>query len=357
MSKHPVVKVAFLDVGQGDTIVVSLPETKEAVIVDCADANLVMNYLQHEDIQHIRGLLITHLHLDHYGGAIQFLANVEQALNLSCERVFFHRPTLSPSLHNIILNDEDNHADGETDEKTRSRKRQSSIRNLLGWAKTNRRRYNNLTLQSGISLPLEGILELIHPWEVDIPELLAKGLNNTSGVIKVYGADCSALLTGDIEPFGWSNIEVEHDKLQSDVLKFPHHGAWKSDDVEQILDAVNPSTVVISVGTSGIQYNHPNKHVFEAISKLPHTRLLCTQATSQCIRRISNKHSQIIGSFEKQANQDALFFFQEQRGCPCSGTIILELGDSVRIIQPQLEFHQNEIIKSFYDTHQCNLDN
>lgn len=38
-------KVAFLDVGQGDTIVVSNPTTHEAVVVDCINANAVLDYL------------------------------------------------------------------------------------------------------------------------------------------------------------------------------------------------------------------------------------------------------------------------------------------------------------------------
>ncbi|MCP5096306.1 MAG: hypothetical protein GY943_12210, partial [Chloroflexi bacterium] len=145
-------------------------------------------------------------------------------------------------------------------------------------------------------------------------------------------------------------------KLQSDVLKFPHHGAWKNDNVEQILDVVKPSVVVISVGTSGIRYKHPNKHVLEAISRSSNIRLLCTQATEQCADRIGSKRSQLVASFNQHASQNPTFFFNEQNGCPCSGTVILELGDSVRVLQPQLEFHQNEIIKSFYNCHQCNLN-
>lgn len=354
MNNHPVVKVAFLDVGQGDTIVVSLPETKEAVIVDCVDANIVINYLEHENIQHLRGLLVTHLHLDHYGGVIQFLANVEQELNLNCERVFFHRPLLSQSLRDHILNDEDGHADGDADEKFRSRKRRNSILGLLQWAKSNRHRYNNLTLQPGISLPLEGVIELLHPWEADVQDLLSYGLNNTSGIIKVKGTNSSALLTGDIEPSGW--IQISQSELGSDVLKFPHHGAWKDEDVGKILDVVNPSVVVISVGTSGIRYNHPNKHVFEAVAKLHDVRLLCTQATEQCTRHINSKRIQLVDTFKKQVTQDSSFFYNQQSGCPCSGTVIIELGDSVRILQPHLEFHQNTIINSFYDSHQCNLN-
>jgi beta-lactamase superfamily II metal-dependent hydrolase len=44
------VKVAFLDVGQGDSIVVTVPNTGEAVIIDCPEADTVIEYLRNERI-------------------------------------------------------------------------------------------------------------------------------------------------------------------------------------------------------------------------------------------------------------------------------------------------------------------
>lgn len=347
MKEHPIVRVAFLDVGQGDTNVISLPETKEAVIVDCADADAVMRYLKHANIQQLRGLLITHLHLDHYSGAIQLLNNLESELDMVCERVFFHRPILSKSLRDSILHDEDRHSDGDVNA---SRQRKNSITNLLGWVKRHKERYNNLTIQPGISLPLQGVIELLHPWEIDIPDLLSRGLNNTSGIIKVNGSNSSALLTGDIEPSGWAQVD-DKGRLQSDVLKFPHHGAWK-DDVAPLLDMVNPSIIVISVGTTGIRYGHPNPDVFAAIAQRPNVRLLCTQVTEQCTSDLAKKQSQISETFKQYAVDNPAFFHVEQRGCPCAGTVIVELGESVRVLQPVIGFHRKDIIERFND-HQC----
>ena len=351
----PVVRVAFLDVGQGDTTIISLPETKEAVIVDCVDANVVMRYLEREKIQQLRGLLVTHLHLDHFSGVVQFLDNVEQELNLICERVLFHMPSLSNSLRDVILNDGDGHANDGLDARGAARKRKNSIIGLLRWVQTHdRERYNNLAMERNITLPLEEVIELIHPWEIDIPDLLSRGLNNTSAIVKVHGANSSAILTGDIEPFGWT--KVDKGKVQADVLKFPHHGAWRDNDVNQLLDAVKPSIVVISVGTSGIRYDHPNLHVFEAIAQLPDTRLLCIQATAQCAGdSIEDQCTQVASKFREQASQSAGIFFNERKGCPCAGTIVIELSDSINVLQPDLEFHQNMIIRRFYDDHRCHL--
>ncbi len=352
MDNQLVVRIAFLDVGQGDTIVISIPETKEAVIVDCIDANAVLNYLEREEIRYIRGLLVTHLHLDHFSSVVQFLDNVEHEVNFSCERVFFHIPKLTNTLRDKILSDADGHSDDDLDNKTGVRKRKVALASLVRWGQLHKERYNNLTKQAGIdNLPLKEVIDLIHPWEIDIPDLLSKGLNNTSAILKVTGTNSSALLTGDIEPSGWEMVDKA--KLQSDVFKFPHHGAWKDSDVNALLSVVNPSVIVISVGTSS-GYPHPNKRVFEAIARLPHIRLLCTQVTSRCSKLSKQIEEKVKASFRAYVrNRNG--FFVEQKGCPCAGTVIIELGDSVHIIQPEENFHKNKVIKPNYHKKQCTL--
>jgi len=46
--KLPTIKIAFLDVGQADTIVISCSDTHEAIVVDCVNAKEVLNYLKEE---------------------------------------------------------------------------------------------------------------------------------------------------------------------------------------------------------------------------------------------------------------------------------------------------------------------
>ncbi|MGB8344462.1 MAG: MBL fold metallo-hydrolase, partial [Ktedonobacteraceae bacterium] len=84
------VKIAFLDVGQGDTIVISSPTTKEAIVVDCIDADSVLDYLEQEKIIHLRGIVITHLHDDHYSQVDDLLNRFHRVPGLgSCERLAF----------------------------------------------------------------------------------------------------------------------------------------------------------------------------------------------------------------------------------------------------------------------------
>lgn len=228
------VRVAFLNVGQGDTIIISVQETQEAVIVDCVDADAVLSYLEQYGIQHIRGLIITHLHRDHYKGVIELLDNTESELNLICERVLFYQPEVTNKHWEKIRYDGDRHSDDGLEEKFDRRQRTDTIL------------------------------------------------------------------------------------------------------------------------TTGSRYEHPNSHVFNALAQRPHIRLLCTQVTRQCANAISRKRPAIIKQFRENAAQTDEFF-AGQSGCPCAGTVIIELGESARILQPSLQFHREQIIKRYFSEHQCSI--
>ena len=350
MAKKTTVRVAFIDVGQGDTIIVSVPETHEAVIVDCSDAEAVMCYLEKYDIRHLRGLIITHLHHDHCKGVIGLIANIKSELNLSCDRILLYLP--DAKLWEKIRNDEDGHAYDSPGETLKKRQSKDLLTEMLRFAELNRDRVKSLAKEADKRLPLPGIIEFVHPWRYDIPKLIGKSLNDISAVLKIKGNGTSAVLTGDLEPTGWNCLKKTETDISSDVLKFPHHGAWKDSDPEDLLEAITPSVVVISVGTDGVRYNHPNPHVLKSLKNHPDIRILCTQVTNQCENEIELKRENLIRQHEQYCGETDAFFV-DQKGCPCAGTIIIELGNSVEILQPTIEFHKDQIIKSFFSTPQC----
>ena len=55
------IRIAFFDLGQADTIVITSPETHEAIVVDCVNPKAVLDYLEREEIIYLRGIIITHL--------------------------------------------------------------------------------------------------------------------------------------------------------------------------------------------------------------------------------------------------------------------------------------------------------
>lgn len=106
MSRHiPNIRVAILDVGQGDTIVVSSPDTHEAIVVDCINADAVIDYLEQEQIMHLRGVIITHLHADHYNEVDYLLEQCNLVPGMGeCEKVGFNMiVNKSPTVNRIVV--------------------------------------------------------------------------------------------------------------------------------------------------------------------------------------------------------------------------------------------------------------
>ena len=356
---RPVVRLAVLDVGQGDAIVASIPDDREAVVIDCGDAEAVLEYLRAEGIRHIRGLILTHMHADHYRGAADFLAGCEEELGTTCERLSVLRPPLTPRQIQALLaqggpplGETDRHADA-----IEQGRRETALRGLETWMEHNRGRVARPSWQAGTrggGLARGRIgeaLQLLHPLEADVADLLASGLNNISAVIKVHGAGSSALLTGDLEPPGWErlranlgHIGVLEQELRCDVLKFPHHGAWVGADPDELLDIVDPNTIIISVGSDGARYGHPNDRVFAAIRQRSGTRLLCTQATKQC-GAVDIPTSAAVRAILPPS-------IRMRGGCPCAGSVIIDLGERPAVT-PRPHLHVDKIIRVHYPRHVC----
>jgi hypothetical protein len=355
--ERPLVEVAVLDVGQGDTIIVSVPSKREAVVIDCADAESVFAYLKDRRIERLCALVLTHLHLDHYRAAVTLLRNCKQRLNLECEGLHFHwdRPR-NRAEHDRLLHDADAHCDEGLPPRNAEFLRRSAHRHLLAWIEENRGVCGGLARGKG-SHPFEGtfaqVLEVVHPWHADMHALAGSGLNDTSAVIRVHGSGSRALLTGDIEAYAWETMTRDGpEALRADVLKFPHHGAWLDGDPREVLDAVRPTAVIISVGTRGLTYDHPNDAVFAAIRERG-IRLLCTQATCKC--GPAGEAAEIAAA--AHAHRPATFRNRRSAGggCPCAGTVIVALGDTAEIVQPTVAFHQDRIIRPLLPNHQCRL--
>lgn len=352
------IKIAFLDVGQGDTTIISCPETQEAIVVDCINAKAVKDYLVEEHITHLSSIIVTHLHADHYSGVPALLKNYLQVPNMEeCKVVAFNK--IFSKKFQELMEDDDKHSSSVREQ---NHVISTAYQDLIKWHEQNDVKYTNIQVQLGSSIPyhhkgtLLKSLHLLHPSAANITRLEIKGLNNTSVVLRIIGPASSALLTGDLEPVGWQQLVAKYPDLHSDVLKFPHHGgAWKDTDVNNLLDVVDPSIVIISVGSEGQRYNHPNPSVFEAISKRPHIRLLCTQATNQCQRSVLGQKAAVTNLLKVQANKSERKLIGSNQGCPCAGTVIIELKDKAYVLQPDIQFHQEAIIKSYFTDHKCNL--
>ena len=176
---------------------------------------------------------------------------------------------------------------------------------------------------ASVELPIDGPLkqriQFLHPFPAFLARARAAGFNNSSIVLRVTAAGTSALLTGDIEPEGWSLLKRNSATARlakGDVLKFPHHGAWKKpngrpSNAFAFLDEVGAKTTVISVGTEQKNYNHPDAHVFKAI-RIRNIDLLCTEATKKCggasVLKSRLKTTSGIGSAGKFSGASFIYF-------------------------------------------------
>ncbi len=307
----PLVKLAFLDVGQGDTTVISCPETQEAIVVDCVNSISVLEYFKRESIKLLRGVIITHLHADHYQQVANLLYNcVTEVGTQGCEVLVTTEGVVNPadlrrqSVRKKWPPDNDGHS--VVYEQLPVVK--SALAKLYRWCKENDEKCLPSFAIPSYPFPIKGTigqnLQILHPPYIDYQELRMSGLNNISIVLRVIGTSARALLTGDLEPEGWQYLKGKYPDLRSDVLKFPHHGGtWEEDEANDLIATVKPSIVVISVGSNN-SFNHPHPGVFASLSKQNNIRLLCTQATDKCQQSVQNEYDSVILKFQTQSRKD-----------------------------------------------------
>lgn len=212
-------QVAFIDVGQGDSIWLHASDDTD-ILIDGGDkgaGSSVVNYLKQEGIDDIDVMVLSHSHLDHYGGLITVL---ESDIPIS----------------SFIYNGLDN--TGPTFNEF--------LTALAG---------RGLTLtpvqvgQSFIWGPLDALV--LNP-----PTTLSGDHNEDSVVLLVDYHSTRFLFTGDIEDNAEAGILASETPIAANVLKVAHHGSATSSS-QEFLDAVEPNIAVISVGEDN-PYGHPN---------------------------------------------------------------------------------------------------
>jgi len=106
-------------------------------------------------------------------------------------------------------------------------------------------------------------LDVLHP-EVAPPPSRAADDNNNSVVLRLtYGAT-SFLLTGDLEAQGEQVLLTSGQPLAAQVLKVAHHGSGRGTTAE-FLRAVMPQLAVIQVGADN-HFGHPSPELLERLA-------------------------------------------------------------------------------------------
>jgi competence protein ComEC len=216
------IAVHFIDVGQGDSILIDTPE--KDVLIDggpAAAGSVVLSYLGSLNITRIQIVIATHPHEDHIGGLSAILNST-----ISVNEIMVNGETYSSKTYNDFMTLAYSHS------ITVAQRGQTIV--LTDTA--------NLSVFNPIQ-PLEFSAANDHDY-----------VNDNSIVVRLQAGNTSFLFTGDAEGDAEQSMLNAGLDLRSDVLKVGHHGSSYS-TTGQFLSAVSPSYAIISVGEN--PYGHP----------------------------------------------------------------------------------------------------
>jgi len=221
-------RVHFLDVGQGDCILVQLPNGQN-MLVDAGkneSAGTIVEYLQERGIARLDYLVGTHPHEDHIG---------------SLDQVIKKFPTGEIYLPKVAYN---------------TRTYRDLLEAIAG------KGLQVTTAKAGVSILEEGGLSvrILAPLGSSYEDL-----NNYSAVIKITYGEISFLLTGDAEEQSEKEMLESGAQLRANVLKVGHHGS-RSSTSQDFLSRVKPEYAVISLGADN-EYNHPHQTTLTKLKK------------------------------------------------------------------------------------------
>lgn len=252
-------EITFLDVGQGDGIVLNLPDNT-TFLIDGGSTNIskigkyrIESFLRFKGIKVIDYAIVTHTDKDHISGLLELMEAMKDWDSVEKE----------------------NKENKENKDYINS---QILIRNLvLPSTSLKDEAYNYLVIlaakkgipclyiQKGDVFELDDlIITCLHPSEKYKP----KSKNDYSTVLSLTYKDFDLLLTGDLEANGEELVNAELKKRGGfaksyDILKVAHHGS-KYSTMAEFLEIVSPGFSIISCGKKN-SYGHPHKELLDRL--------------------------------------------------------------------------------------------
>lgn len=224
-------KIHFIDVGQGDSILIEDAGGKN-ILIDGGDradqiAAGIINYLKNQKVEKLDYIISTHPHADHIGGLVDIIDSFEVGSVLDSGKIH-----TSKTYENYLIKIDQENIDFKTP-------------------------------RQGDKIKIgESELIFLHPDH----KLENYDLNNSSLVFVLKFGEQNFLFTGDIEEKVERELLAENPKLKVNLIKVPHHGSKTSSSVNWIKN-LDPDLAVIQVGTAN-QYGHPASDVVELYQKL-----------------------------------------------------------------------------------------
>lgn len=327
--------ICALDVGQGDSTLIVLPDDR-AVVFDCADDRVLGQVLADWRIETIEAFVLSHLDQDHVAGALPFLrgyAGEIRHVYMAPDRAIAGADPGARRATELL------EVAGEGSRDTATRARQWELH-------VNYRDTRPIVAGDGWAI------SLLAPAVAQSFEREREGAwedaNRYSSILRVQAGGKVMLIGGDAPLRTWQELPPQ--ELPAAVVRVPHHGGVLDDggippgwDPVRLYGEIGAETALISVGT-----NNPYRHPIPAWVG-PVTggacRLLCTQVTGRCHgplerdadqierhrKRVILEHRQWTLPQYRHLTDDLRDPRPARREVPCAGTVIVTMHLSGQI--------------------------
>ena len=227
-----ILQIVFLDVGQGDSILIS--EGSNQILIDGGkDGKLLLEklgkYIPFWD-RNIEMIVATHPDQDHIGGLIDVLKSyrVDSVLETNAQ------------------------SESETYKKLEEDVTAENAQKIEA--------------KKGVTIkfPNGAIADVLFPID-SLPETIDNASNDHSVVAKLIYGENSFLFTGDLPTTSENEILAKNIDVKANILKVAHHGS-KYATSNAFIEAIKPQDAIISVGKNN-QYGHPNQEVLDRLTQ------------------------------------------------------------------------------------------
>lgn len=221
------VKVHFLDVGQGDAILVQTPN--ENILIDGGGKGKgpdIIKYLKKYKVKSLTAVVSTHPDADHIGGLAYVIKNMKVGK--------VYAPNVSHTTQ--------------------------AYKDFLLAVKNKKMKIT--VAKTGVEIPTKAkdiTLKFIAP----VKTYAKSDLNNWSAVLHLKHNKKSFLFMGDAETKAETDMLAKKLISKVDVLKVGHHGS-KDSTSKKLLDKAKPTYSVISVGKNN-SYKHPTSATLDRL--------------------------------------------------------------------------------------------
>ena len=246
-------EVHFINVGQGDSIVIKLPDNKN-LLIDAgpgSNSNDLITYLQNvyfkdKANKNIDYFILTHSDEDHIGGAPLVFSTFE-ILNV-------YRPQ-------IFTKEESDALGGGV--KVKDTKIYKSTIQAINDEGSNVIYNEAGNIISSTKSDVSFSLEFLSPLSDDYTDV-----NNFSPLILLTFKDTKFMFTGDAETEVENEVleKYSKEKLDIDILKVGHHGSNTSSSIN-FLKTLTPTISVIEVGKDN-KYGHPTEKTLTSLKEV-----------------------------------------------------------------------------------------